>query len=216
MAEDFRVTVLLDDGSGEGVGETLEELENELEDGAKEQLGDAVAVSADGATVFLYADTLDAARKARDVVAGVLERDGLTATFALDRWHPIAEEWKPADEPMPETDLAKEAELDELEAQEEADSRETGYAEWEVRLDLRSHGDAVSFAERLEAEGVPVTRRWTYLLVGAASQEDANELAEQLRSEGPDGMRVQVQPGGEMAWEAAPRRSKIFYFIPNL
>jgi hypothetical protein len=214
MADDFRVTVLLDDGSGEGVGERLSE--HELEDEAKEQLGAAVAVSADGPNVFLYADTLEAARSARDVVAGILERDGLTATYALDRWHPIAEEWKPADEPLPETEVQKEAELDEREAQEEEESRESGYAEWEVRLDLASHGDAVKLAERLEAEGIPVTRRWTYLLVGAGSADDANELAERLRSEGPEGMKVQVQPGGEMAWEAAPRRSKIFYFIPNL
>jgi len=214
MADDFRVTVLLDDGSGEGVGERLSE--HELEDEAKKQLGGAVAVSADGPNVFLYADTLEAARSAREVVAGILERDGLTATFALDRWHPLAEEWRPADEPLPESDSQREAELDELEAQEEAESKASGYAEWEVRLDLASHGDAVELAEKLEAARVPVTRRWTFLLVGAASADDANELAERLRSEGPRGMKVHVQPGGEMAWEAAPRRSKIFYFIPNL
>jgi len=216
MADDFRVTVLLDDGSGEGFGERLSEYEHELEDEAKEKLGDAVAVSADESTVFLYADTLEAARNARDVVVSILDGDGLTATFAVDRWHPLAGEWKPADEPLPESELAKEAELDEREAQEAADSRESGYAEWEVRLDLASHGDAVDLAEKLEAEGIPVTRRWTYLLVGAASSDDANELAERLRTEGPAGMKVQVQPGGEMVWEAAPRRSRIFYFIPNL
>ena len=205
MADDFRVTVLLDDGSGEGFGERLADYEHELEDEAKEKLGDAVAVSADGSNVFLYADTLETARNARDVVASILAEDSLTATFALDRWHPLAGEWKPADEPLPESESEKEAE-----------SLESGYAEWEVRLDLAHHGEAVKLAETLEHEGIPVTRRWTYLLVGAASQEDANELAERLRAEGPEAMKVQVQPGGEMAWEAAPRRSKIFYFIPNL
>jgi hypothetical protein len=216
MADDFRVSVLLEDGSGEGFGERLTDYEHELEGEAKEKLGDTVAVSADGPTVFLYADTLEAAKKARDVVVSVLEADELTATFALDRWHPLASEWRPADEPLPESSSEKEAELDEREAQEEAESRESGYAEWEVRLDLADHGEAVKLAERLERERIPVTRRWTYVLVGAASQEDANELAGRLRAEGPEGMKVQVQPGGEMVWEAAPRRSKIFYFIPNL
>jgi hypothetical protein len=216
MAEDFRVTVVLDDGSGEGFGERLAEYEHELKDEAKQKLGDAVAVSADGSNVFLYADTLEAARNARDVVSAILEADGLTATFGLDRWHPLAEEWKPADEPLPDSESEKQAELDEREAQEEAESRASGYAEWEVRLDLPDHGKAVDLAEKLEHEGIPVTRRWTYLLVGAESQEDAAELAERLRYEGPDGMKVQVQPGGEMVWEAAPRRSRIFYFIPNL
>ena len=216
MGDDFRVSVLLEDGSGEGFGERLSEYEHELEGEAKETLGDAVAVSAQGSTVFLYADTLEAARNARDVVASILEEDGLTATFALDRWHPLASEWRPADEPLPLSESEREAELDEREAQEEAESLASGYAEWEVRLDLADHGEAVKLAETLEHEGIPVTRRWTYLLVGAASQEDANELAERLRAEGPEAMKVQVQPGGEMAWEAAPRRSKIFYFIPNL
>lgn len=216
MADDFRVSVLLDDGSGEGFGERLADYEHELEDEAREKLGDAVAVSADGSNVFLYADTFETARNARDVVASILAEDGLTATFALDRWHPLAGEWKPADEPLPDSEAEREAELDEREEQEEAESRASGYAEWEVRLDLSDHGKAVDLAEKLEHEGIPVTRRWTYLLVGAESQEDAGELAERLRAEGPDGMKVQVQPGGEMVWEAAPRRSKIFYFIPNL
>ena len=214
MADDWRVTVELEEGSGEGFGARLSE--HELGDEAEERLGDAVAVSADGPRVFLYADTREAAERARDVVASIVDAEGAKATYALHRWHPLADQWKPADEPLPETPEEKEAELEELEAQEAAESKEAGYAEWEVRLDLPSHGEAVALAERLEAEGIPVTRRWTYLIVGAASEEDADELAERLGNEGPPGTRVQVQPGGEMVWQAAPRRSKIFYFIPNL
>jgi hypothetical protein len=216
MADDFRVTVLLDDGSGEGFGERLADYEHEVEDEAKANLGDAVVVSADGPTVFLYTDTIDRARLARDLVDGILEGEGITATFALDRWHPLASEWKPADEPLPESESEREAELDEREDIEEAESRAAGYAEWEVRLDLPDHGAAVALAEKLEGEGIPVTRRWTYLLVGAASAEDADELADRLTAEGPEGVKVQVQPGGEMIWEATPKRSRIFYFIPNL
>jgi hypothetical protein len=214
MAEDWRVTIEIEDGSGQGVGAKL--TETELEEEARNELGDAVAVSADGPNVFLYADTREAAERARDLVAGLLEHESMTATFSLDRWHPLAGEWKPADEPLPETADEQEAERDELEAQEEAESKESGYAEWEVRLDLESHADAVELAEKLEMEGIPVTRRWTFLLVGAASQEDAADLADRLKAEGPAGTKVHVQPGGEMAWEAAPRRSKVFFFIPNL
>jgi hypothetical protein len=214
MADDWRVTVDLEDGSGEGLGARLSE--HDLEDEARNRLGDAVAVSTDGPRAFLYADTREAAESARDVVASLVEREGLKATFSLDRWHPLAEEWKPADEAMPGTAEERDAELEELEAREEEETREAGFAEWEVRLDLGSHGDAVALAERLEAEGIPVTRRWTYLIVGAASREDAGELAERLTAEGPAGTTVHVQPGGEMVWEAAPRRSKVFYIIPNL
>jgi len=45
MADDFRVTVVLEDGSGEGFGERLSEYEHELEDEARKSLGEAVAVS---------------------------------------------------------------------------------------------------------------------------------------------------------------------------
>ena len=214
MAEDWRVTVELEDGSGQGLGAKLEE--SELEEEAREGLGDAVAVSADETYLFMYADARQAAERARDFVESLLERESMTATFSLDRWHPIAGEWKPADVPLPRSEEDRQVEEDELEAHEEAESREAGYAEWEVRLDLRNHGDAVQLAEQLESEGVPVTRRWTYLLVGAASREEAGELASRLQSEGPEGTSVHVQPGGEMVWEAAPRRSKIFFIVPNL
>jgi hypothetical protein len=214
MAEDWRVTVELEDGSGQGLGAKLEE--GELEEETRKGLGDAVAVSADETHLFMYADARETAERARDFVESLLERESMTATFSLDHWHPIAEEWKPADVPLPRSEEDRQVEEDELEAQEEAESREAGYAEWEVRLDLRNHGDAVQLAEQLESEGVPVTRRWTYLLVGAASREEAGELASRLQSEGPEGTSVHVQPGGEMVWEAAPRRSKIFFIVPNL
>jgi hypothetical protein len=216
MADDFRVTVVLDDGLGEGLGERLTDYEHELEDEARSTLGNAVAVSADGPTVFLYTDSIDSARVARDLVQGFLEGEGVEATYTLDRWHPLASEWRPTDEPLPQSESEREAELDEREEIEEAESRASGYAEWEVRLDLKDHAEAIALAEKLEGEGIPVTRRWTYLLVGAASEEDADELVDRLTAEGPEGMKVHVQPGGEMVWEATPRRSRIFYFIPNL
>ena len=140
----------------------------------------------------------------------------MSATFALDQWHPLADEWRPADEPLPGTETELEAELDEAEAQDAADSAASGYAEWEVRIDLPGHSEAVELAERLEGEGVPVTRRWKHLLVGAADEEDANELAERLRQEAPQGAELTVEPSGEMAWEAAPKRSNWFFIVPNM
>ena len=85
-----------------------------------------------------------------------------------------------------------------------------------MRLDLPSHGAAVELADKLEAEGIPTTRRWKYLLVGAADEDDANDLAKRLETEAPAGTRTLVQPGGEMAWEGAPKRSKLFFIIPNM
>jgi hypothetical protein len=214
MAEDWRVTVEVENGSGEGLGAKLDE--HEVEEETRKRLGDAIAVSADGPRLFLYADTRDAAEQARDLVRAVLAKENMSASFALDRWHPLADEWRPADEPLPGTEAEREAELDEAEAQDAADSLASGYAEWEVRIDLPGHSEAVALAERLEGEGVPVTRRWKHLLVGAADEEDANELAERLRQQAPQGAEFTVEPSGEMAWEAAPKRSKWYFIVPNM
>ncbi len=39
-------------------------------------------------------------------------------------------------------------------------------------------------------------RHWKYLLVGAASEERANELAERIKAEAPEGSSVQVVTAG--------------------
>ena len=124
--------------------------------------------------------------------------------FVLHRWHPIEEEWEAADVPLPSDAADREHEREHLDAEETAESRASGYAEWEVRLDLPSHDEAVELARLLESEGVPTTRRWTYLLVGAGNREDAQELARRLKAEAPKGTEIHVQPGGEMAWQVMP------------
>ena len=58
-------------------------------------------------------------------------------------------------------------------------------------------------ADRLEGEGIPVTRRSTFLLVGAVNEDEATALAERLRHEVPEGASVEVEPGGAMVWECA-------------
>jgi hypothetical protein len=212
MSDDWRITVELHDGHG--VHEALEE--HELKDETKDALGSRVAVSGDETHLFLYADTRDAADRALTEVKAIIGHHGAEADYALDRWHPAAEEWMPADEPMPQTQDELAAERAELDEQDDEDSEASGAAEWEVRLDLPSHHQAVGLAEKLEGEGIPVTRRWTYLLVGAEDQDQANALAERLRAEAPDGTKFHVEASGEMVWEVAPKRSKLFYFIPNM
>jgi hypothetical protein len=213
MAEDWRVTVDLDDGH-----DLAKELdEHELAEEARDALTQRrVAVSGEGSQLFLYADTRETAEQAMEIVRGLVDHAGATARLTLDRWHPVAEEWKPADEPLPETADQIEEENEEREEQDEADSEASGYAEWEVRLDLPSHGAAVDLADKLEAEGIPVTRRWKYLLVGAEDEDDANDLVKRFETEAPPGTRTVIQPGGEMVWEGAPKRSKLFFFIPNM
>jgi hypothetical protein len=117
---------------------------------------------------------------------------------------------------LPQTDKELAAERAELDEQDDEDSEASGSAEWEVRLDLPSHHEAVELADKLSGERIPVTRRWTYLLVGAEDQDQANDLAERLRNEAPAGTKFHVEASGEMVVEVEPKRSKLFYFIPNM
>jgi hypothetical protein len=169
------------------------------------RLGERIAVSGGEGHVFLYADSDGAAREAEQVVSGVLSEQGIKAEVALDRWHHAAEEWEDARVPLPTTAAASRAEHQRLEAQEEATSRSTGIAEWELRIELASHGDAVALAARLEREGFShIVRRWRFLLVGGEAEDEVRLLAEQLRTEIPPGASVTVEPGGGRAWRSNP------------
>jgi hypothetical protein len=203
MAEDWRVTATLDDGFGASALGWLHE--HEVEDDARERLGQRVAVSADHDQVFLYADTRPAAEQAERVLERLLHDRGVDASFDLARWHPVEEEWEQADAALPHTAAERRAEREKLDEEETAESQASGYAEWEVRLDLPSHREALRLTEQLKQEGFTLTRRWKYLLVGANNRDEARELATRLQREAPAGTRLHVEPGGEMVWEVAPK-----------
>jgi hypothetical protein len=192
MADDFRLTVTLDDPEPVGwLGDRLRGLT--VEDEVRARLGGRVTVTREDDHVFLYADSAEAAQEAEGVVRSIIEERGLDARFALDRWHPIEARWEAGSEPLPATDAERAAEHERLEADEEAASVASGFAEWEVRVELPSHHEAVALATRLEAEGRQPIRRWKYLIVGANNEDGAHALAEVIRAQAADAT-VTVEP----------------------
>jgi hypothetical protein len=197
VANDWRVTVTLHDEAH--VGRVVESVrEHEAEEDARHRLGGRVAVSVDGPSIFLYAGSENAAREASRVARDLTAKHGLSADFALDRWHPDEEEWENADVAMPQTEDERAAEHARLESDETAESKATGKAEFEVRVELPSHREAVRLADRLTAEGRPVIRRWTLLVLGANDSDDANALAEVIKREAPPGTSVEAQELGPL------------------
>jgi hypothetical protein len=204
VAEDWRITIDFDDeGDGTQLVEWLAARRFESEE--RGSLGGRVAVSRDGPRVFLYADTEALARDADGIVRALLSSEGRQARLALERWHPVEQDWKDASIPLPRTEAEVEAERRRQQHREAAESLESGHAEWEVRVSLPSREATHELADRLEAEGIPVTRRSTFLLVGAVNEDEAKALAERLRTEAPEGAAVEVEPGGAMVWEVSPR-----------
>jgi hypothetical protein len=210
MADDFRLTVDFDDeGDGTQLVEWLAALR--LEGDERERFGDRVVVSRDGPRVFLYADAATPLEAAELAVNDELAERGAGARLSLERWHPVEQAWRDADEPLPESADEIEAERGRQQAREAAHSRETGYAEWEVRVELPTHEETAALADRLESEGIPVVRRSTFLLAGAANEDDARALAERLRGELPAAARIEVEAGGGMVWEVMPQNPFAFF-----
>jgi hypothetical protein len=210
MADDWRVTIDFDDeGDGTQLAEWLAAVDLQGEERAS--LGGRVVVSRDGPRVYLYSDSEDPAREVLRTISARIEQEGQSAVTALERWHPVEQAWKDGSIPLPDTAAEIAEEHERLQEREAAESAKTGDAQWEVRIELTSHEDTEAFAGQLESEGISVVRRHTFLLVGAANEDDAKSLAERLRSEAPANAQVAVEPGGGMVWEVAPRNPFTFF-----
>lgn len=148
---------------------------------AKELQGHRLAVSNDEDTVFVYVDAAAQADQARKIVEAELQDEGIEAEAITEHWLPEDERW--SGEPPSET--------------WEEEVIEHGHAPWEVRVELPSHEEADKLADELEGEGFDVARRWRYLIVGAASENEARALAKRVHGD--------AEPGGEVVWEVTPQ-----------
>ena len=209
MRDDWRLHVELgNESSAQELAAWLADVR--LEEGERERLGDRVIVSRDGVRLFLYTDTEE---RAREVERLVLARLGHPAEgrVELARWHPVEQRWEDPSVPLPRTEEEWRAEHERRQDREADESRRSGYAAWEVRVELRSHDATVELADRLESAGVPVVRRYTFLLVGAENEDQARELAARLEAEAPEGARIEIEPGGQMVWEVAPQNPFVVF-----
>jgi len=184
MADDdwrIRIEVEEEEHASRFLDRLTGDLGSEARELAKDLEAHRLAVSRDGETIFVYAASRAAAEQANAVVEAELREHGIEAvTSKVEHWLDEEDRWD--DEPPGET--WEEEELD------------RGFAPWEVRVECQSQGEARELAEQLEAEGYKPERRFQYLIVGAASREDADALAARIHGE--------VEAGGEVVWETTP------------
>jgi hypothetical protein len=181
--DDWRIRIELEEKHAHGFLERLGvDMSSRAKELAQELKAERLPVSRDGDTLFVYAASGQEAERARQVVQAELEEAGVTAhALQIEHWLDDEDRWD--DEP------------DQPDVEEELVSR--GFAPWEVRVDLASHERADQLADQLEGEGYDVARRWTYLIIGAHSREEADVLAERVHGE--------VEAGGELVWEVMPQ-----------
>lgn len=161
-----------------------------------------VATTHEDGHVFIYADSLSVAQVVRDSVEAVIGREGIEGAVTVWRWHPLEERWEDASAPLPETSGQRDREHQRLIADEDSQTHDSPYAEWEVRATLPTHHDARALASRLHSEGVPLRHYWRHVLIGAPDEDAARRLAARVRAEAAPGTEVVVEAVGQPIWEA--------------
>jgi hypothetical protein len=189
--DEWRVEVKLPGGHGIPLSESLAAVELDAE--ARRELGGQVILTSEGDAIFAYARNETAARAAETEIRKLAEENELEgASITLTRWHPIEESWKDASAPLPATPEEQDAEKARHEAAEVVEEEESGEFDWEVAIHVESLGDMRDLDRKLREQGMKVHRRWKYLMVGAITEEKAEELAEKLRPTIPEGAEVEV------------------------
>ncbi|HEY2220385.1 MAG TPA: hypothetical protein VGH35_13665 [Gaiellaceae bacterium] len=180
--DDWRLRIELGTEGAHGLLGRLGVVDTDADDLARDLRDERLAVTRDEDTVFVYAASQTQLDRATPAIEAHLAHLGLEPELVRqEHWLEPEERWD--DEPPAES--------------VEEETIEHGYAPWEVRIPCRSHAEAKELAVRLEADGYGVVRRWSYVIAGTATREEAEELARSLHGE--------VEPGGELVWEAAPQ-----------
>ena len=193
MADEWRVEVHLEDeGHGLTLGDRLKSLD--LDDEARKRLGEKVIVTRDGARMFLYTDSEASAGRAEEVTKELAGSEGLDAKTRITRWDPDADEWVDPGTPRPQSEVERVAEQRQAEKREEREAAATGKYELELRVDLESLGDTRELAERLDEKGIKHHRRWKHVLIPAATEDQAAELADRVRELAPGETEIHVEP----------------------
>jgi hypothetical protein len=181
VADDWRLRIELDEEAAGGLLQRLGLLGSDAHRLLDELAKDRLVVTGEGRTIFVYASSSHQLDQARNVIDDELTMLDI-APDAIVSEHWLADEDRWDDEAAPDTI--------------EVETLAAGYAPWEVRIPCPSHEAARELAERLEAEGYGVVRRWTFLIAGTSTREEAEVLARELHGD--------VEPGGELVWEVAP------------
>jgi hypothetical protein len=186
----------------------------ELEHDLSDAFHDRLIVTREDARVFLYAGSKEQAESARELLLSLAQQHGWELDLELKHWHPAAEDWEDPDKPLPADDGARVGEHEALIAAERKQVEATGRPEFEVRVDLPSHHDALQLVERLRSEGLLPVHRWKYVLVGATDEDNAKALAERIEAEAPPGSEVKA----EGTWQAvyAERPANPFAILGGL
>jgi hypothetical protein len=186
--DDWRLRIELEHEEKRGLLDRIGLRESDAEELAEELRDLKLAVTEENGTLHVYAGSSLDLERARTLIEQEFDELGLQAeSMTTEHWLADQERWE-GSEPSQDYD-------DELVSE--------GFAPWEVRIPAADHKAAIELADRLEAEGYGVVRRWSFVIAGCADEEQARALAERLHGE--------VEAGGEMVYESMPGNPFAFF-----
>src|SRR6185312_9455087 len=204
MDDDWRLQIDLDD---DGIAGNLADhlRAAELEHDLAVDIGRRVIVSHVGERIFLYAGDRDQLDRAQGMIQKYLDNKGWKGKLELRHWHPAAEEWEDPEKSLPTTEAEIEAEHEVLiETEDEETAARHGRAEFEVSVKFPTSHEAREFAKKLKEEGLRPVRRFHYMVVGAADEDAARELADRIRAEASADAEVKAEYSLHELWNERP------------
>lgn len=179
VGDNWRVKVTLNDRSRRSQRLCLRTVVPEM----RRHAGGTIRASAYKMNIFVYAGTAQAAVRAGQMAHQVLAQHGISSSLVQEHWDRAVESWRE------EALGTQHDEATERRAAHEADqerdrqwSQETGCAAWHVRIQVSSRHDRKALVTRLSTQGRSVVNRRRYLITGADCEDDAVDLARELRS----------------------------------
>ena len=148
------------------------------------RLGDQVTVSSSRTQIFLYAPSIGSADEAAQVAREVLARHDVSTSVRTERWSPLEQKWRDADEMSADVAAERQAVHEYRQEQERERSATSGFPAWQVQVELPSHRDVEALAGHLAAQGWRVRPRRKSLIVWADCEDDAKGLARGLSGDG--------------------------------
>ena len=156
-----------------------------------------IAVGAGDSQIFLYAGTEIAAKEAEQVARDVLARQGhrggiRAAPLASGRGGPGRARTSRCRGPRPRPRRSTSGLRTPKPPSPSRPASRSGRPGPSSRRTTRRS----SWRGKLRSEGRAVVRRWKFLVVGATNEDDARELAEQIRREAPPDATVRAEHSG--------------------
>jgi hypothetical protein len=200
VAEKWRVVIVLDDAAGVGwfgLRRRKHDLAREMQD----RTGAVVVGAGDPgqSPVSVYTGDREAAEAAAQVAREFTGQHGPAARVTVECWRPVQGRWEDASA-VSQHDLDEERDYQQRE--DRLLSAESGVAQWRVRVELRTHSDAVVLAQRLSNDGLHVDQRWKTVVAGADSEGDAERLAEKIRQYATADADVFAERADTLEWSA--------------